>query len=208
MANSLFKKEVIIRENSTITVKDAITWTKNWLNKFQDKDTNKDSNGNYINYFFADTFDSRTGNLYRVFTDASKKKFNMKNTVFELLITSNFIPSSNISNNIDLGKDEDFLITRSGVRNVMDNALDNFVSTAAIVNEADVIKDDKIKLSNIPSGGIIGGTCNIKINDNGVFDEVSCTVDSNILTIEPNIKGEYDGKVCIVSYLVSKNGRA
>jgi len=64
----LYKKEVVIRPTSTVTVQAAIDWTKDWLNNtFQDTDSNKNEDGSYIDYFFGDVFDARTGNIIRVF---------------------------------------------------------------------------------------------------------------------------------------------
>ncbi len=82
----LYKKEVVIRPTSTITVQGAKDWTKDWLrDTFQDASENKDSNDNYIDYFFADIFDARTGNIYRVFSDACTDKYEMTVLEFEIL---------------------------------------------------------------------------------------------------------------------------
>ena len=82
----LYKKEVLIRLVSTISVDGAKNWTKNWLNdRFQDDSDNKDSNDKYIDYFFADVFDSRTGNIYRVFSDACEDKYDMSVLEFDIL---------------------------------------------------------------------------------------------------------------------------
>jgi len=71
MAGALWKKEVVIRQNSTIGIAAAQNWTKNWLASFQDDPSNIDGNGDYIDHFFGDLFDARTGNLYRIFSDAA-----------------------------------------------------------------------------------------------------------------------------------------
>ena len=87
----LYKKEVIIRPTSNVTIQGAIDFTKGWLNDtFQNKADNKDANGDYIDYFFGDIFDARSGNIYRVFSNACADKYNMTDLVFDVLITSKF----------------------------------------------------------------------------------------------------------------------
>jgi len=82
----LYKKEVVVRPTSTITVQGAKDFAKNWLNDhFQNADDNKDSNDNYIDYFFADVFDARDGNIYRVFSDACASKYEMTELEFVIL---------------------------------------------------------------------------------------------------------------------------
>jgi len=82
----LYKKEVLIRTISTITVEGAKNWAKNWINDhFQDADKNKDDNGKYIDYFFADIFDARDKNLYRVFSDACEDKYDMGVLEFDVI---------------------------------------------------------------------------------------------------------------------------
>jgi len=83
----LYKKEVLIRPVSTITVQGAKDFAKNWLrDTFQDVDTNKDADGNYIDFFFADIFDARDGNIYRVYSEACDKKYDMGGSLeFEIL---------------------------------------------------------------------------------------------------------------------------
>ncbi len=82
----LYKKEVLIRPNSTITQEGAIDWTKNWLdNTFQEVDENKNDDGSYKDYFFADIFDSRTSEILRVYTDACKAKYDMDVTQFGII---------------------------------------------------------------------------------------------------------------------------
>ena len=94
---SLYKKEVLVRPSSTISVQGAIDWTHNWLDTtFQEVSSNKDTNGDYIDYFFADIFDARTGNIYRVFTNACKSYYSMTEVDFELLNTSNFAKATDV----------------------------------------------------------------------------------------------------------------
>lgn len=87
----LYKKEILIRPTSDITVQGAKDFAKNWLNNtFQEKASNKDENGNYIDYFFGDVFDARTGNIYRVFSDACADKYDMDTLNFDILNVSEF----------------------------------------------------------------------------------------------------------------------
>jgi len=82
----LYKKEVLIRPVSTITVQGAKDFATNWMrDTFQEVDSNKDADGNYIDYFFADVFDARTGNIYRVFSEACKDKYSMGTLEFDIL---------------------------------------------------------------------------------------------------------------------------
>ena len=243
MAGALWKKEVVIRQTSTIGIVAAQDWTKNWLASFQDDPANIDGNGDYIDHFFGDLFDARTGNLYRVFSDAAGVKYSMPEVIFDVLITSRFVPWASVSNNPDLNvdpdmistrgsirtsitqrlatfltsirqifipldsisndpdlaTDEDFLITRGGLSDV----LDDFVASASIVNDAGLISGNTMTLSNTPAGGIIGGKCNIKVGATNVYDEVECAVNGTTLTVQPDVSGEYDGEVCLVSYLIN-----
>lgn len=77
---ALKKLDVMIRQNSTISQDDAIKWTKNWLNFRQEDSSNKDDNGNYINDYFADLFDSRDNSLWKVFSDKAAEERNIQNT--------------------------------------------------------------------------------------------------------------------------------
>jgi hypothetical protein len=86
----LYKKEVVVRPTSTMSVQGAKDWTKNWLSSFQDATTNKDANGVYIDYFFADIFFAGTGNIYRVFSEPCKTKYEMSVVDFEILDVSKF----------------------------------------------------------------------------------------------------------------------
>jgi len=85
----LYKKEVLIREVSTVSVPAAMTWTINWItNTFQNKASNIDGNGDYIDFYFADIFDSRDGNIYRVYTEACKPQYSMTNIEYTILDNS------------------------------------------------------------------------------------------------------------------------
>jgi len=93
----LFNNQVIIRPTSTITVEAAQKWTQNWLNtNYQEVVSNKDTNGNYVNFYMADIFDGRSGNLYKVFSDACAKEYDMKQLTFTLLDTKQFASSKEV----------------------------------------------------------------------------------------------------------------
>ena len=96
--SGLYKKEVLVRPTSTITVQGAKDFTKDWLNDtFQNKASNKDEDGNYIDYYFGDVFDARTGNIYRIFSDACADKYDMTVLNFDILITSEFAKETELT---------------------------------------------------------------------------------------------------------------
>jgi len=198
MAGALWKKEVVIRQNSSIGIVAAQNWTKNWLASFQDEPDNIDGNGEYIDHFFGDLFDARTGNLYRIFSDAAGIKYSMTDVIFDVLITSKFVPWVKVSDNPDLAVDSDFLITRGGVADVVAD----FIKEAKVVNDAGIIVGNNLTLAHSPVGGLIGGKCNIKFAS-GVLEEVDCTVSGNVATVVPDTSGEYNGQICMVSYLIN-----
>ena len=80
---ALYKKEVLVRPNSSADFETAMNWTKNWLqNTFQDAETNKDENGEYIDYFFADVFfayghSTNSGQTWRIFSAPCEQKYGM-----------------------------------------------------------------------------------------------------------------------------------
>ena len=73
----LFKKEIVIRPNSPMTYAEAMVGARSVVNNFQNKAVNKKENGSFIDFFFADMFDARNGNLYRVFSDACATEYSM-----------------------------------------------------------------------------------------------------------------------------------
>lgn len=108
----LYKKEVVVRPTSTVTLQGAIDFTKGWLNDtFQNKAENKDAEGNYIDYFFGDIFDARNGNIYRVFSDACSVKYGMNELVFDVLITSEFATATALeTTNTAVGEHTDRIV--------------------------------------------------------------------------------------------------
>lgn len=74
---ALYKKEVVVRPNSTATTEQAISVTRNFVNGFQNATSNDDGSGGYIDLFFADLFDARNGNVLRVFSDACEAEYSM-----------------------------------------------------------------------------------------------------------------------------------
>ena len=79
---ALYKKEVLVRPNSTASFETAMNFAQDWMmNNFQDKPENKDENGNYIDYFFADVFFAPGhplgGQTWRIFTPPCGSKYSM-----------------------------------------------------------------------------------------------------------------------------------
>ncbi len=80
---ALYKKDILVRPNSTANFETAMLASLNWLNTtFQDKPENKDANGNYIDYFFADVFFSyghstNSGQLWRIYTPACQSMYGL-----------------------------------------------------------------------------------------------------------------------------------
>ena len=80
---ALYKKEVLVRPNSTADFTTAMNFALNWLdNTFQVPATNKDAQGNYIDYFFADVFfanghATNSGQLWRIFSTPCQQKYSM-----------------------------------------------------------------------------------------------------------------------------------
>ncbi len=79
---ALYKKEVLVRPNSTASFETAMNFAQNWMmNTFQDKPENKDEDGNYIDYFFADVFFAPGhplgGQTWRIFTPPCGNKYSM-----------------------------------------------------------------------------------------------------------------------------------
>lgn len=73
---ALYKKEIVVRPTSTATYDQAITATRNFVNGFQNDPANKNGTA-FIDFFFGDCFDSRNGNIYRVFSDACATEYSM-----------------------------------------------------------------------------------------------------------------------------------
>jgi len=77
---SLYRLDVIVRGNSTITQDGAVKWTKDWVNRRQESDKNKDDNGNYVRQFYADLFDSRISKAWKIFSDVAADTRKIENT--------------------------------------------------------------------------------------------------------------------------------
>lgn len=78
----LYKKEVLVRPNSTADFETAMNFAQNWMmSNFQDDPENKDADGNYIDYFFADVFFAPGhplgGQTWRIFTPPCADKYSM-----------------------------------------------------------------------------------------------------------------------------------
>jgi len=81
---ALYKKEVLVRPNSTADFEAAMNWTLDWLtNTFQEKPENKDPDGSYKNYFFADVFfayghATNSGQVWRIYTNPCAQKYGLQ----------------------------------------------------------------------------------------------------------------------------------
>lgn len=76
----LYRLDVLVRGNSTISQDGAVDFTKNWVNDRQEADSNKDENGNYIKEFYADLYDSRTNKAWKVFSDVATESKKINNS--------------------------------------------------------------------------------------------------------------------------------
>jgi len=80
---ALFKKEVLVRPTSSANFETAMQFSINWLmGTFQDVADNKDTNGKFIDYFFADVFfanghATNSGELWRIFSTPCEQKYTM-----------------------------------------------------------------------------------------------------------------------------------
>jgi len=80
---ALFKKEVLVRPNSSANFTQAMEFSINWLtDTFQEKADNKDEDNNYIDYFFADVFfanghATNSGQLWRIYSTPCGSKYTM-----------------------------------------------------------------------------------------------------------------------------------
>lgn len=75
---ALYKKEILIKPSSILTHDEAIQITRDYVNSFQNDPANT-VNGNFVDYFFGDVFDSRTGSIHRVFSDACTTFYELPN---------------------------------------------------------------------------------------------------------------------------------
>lgn len=180
----LYKKEVLIREVSSISVQGAKTWTINWItNTFQEATRNTtiqyDEAGDpiypdqygYIDYYFADVFDSRDGNIYRVFSTACAAKYDMTNLEYAIL------DNSKIALKVELPK---------------------------IVNETLTISGNTAQLTHAPlDGTIIGDEVRVVVQETATqisYLSVDYTLNGKTLTILGDVSNEFSGKQVKVSY--------
>jgi len=76
----LKKYEVMVRQNSDKTMDYLITKYKRVMNKFQEREKNKDKKGKYIFIWYAEIFDSRTNKTYKVFCDYATNLYKIDNS--------------------------------------------------------------------------------------------------------------------------------
>lgn len=69
---SLYRLDVVISSNSTVSQDYAVEWTKNWVNERQRVSIFKE--------FYADLYDSRTNMAWKVFSDVAMRKRGITNS--------------------------------------------------------------------------------------------------------------------------------
>jgi hypothetical protein len=195
---ALYIKQVLIRQNSSITFEGAKAWTIDWITRvFQNKDENKDENGNFIDYFAADVFDSRTGDIARVFTDAAKSYYHMSTQEFLLLSPRNYVKIDEIVpdiNSIDLSNPAER-------KAAIEDSIFARIGKVQIVEETHTVENDKITTEHIILGKVSQGVVYVDLGG-GVVDEVPVSVTpSTTVTLAVDNPGEYDGKQATVYYL-------
>ena len=76
---SLKKFEVMVRQNSDKTIDYLIIKYKRIMNDFQERPTNKNEDGSYRLIWYAEIFDSRTNDIYKVFCSYATMLFEIEN---------------------------------------------------------------------------------------------------------------------------------
>lgn len=74
---ALLKKEIIIKTTSIMTLSQVKVACRGIVNSFQTAITNKKTDGTFIDYFFADIYDARDGNVYRIFSDSCESMYSL-----------------------------------------------------------------------------------------------------------------------------------
>ena len=81
---ALLKKiEYVIKDSSTAQISTQIASVTAQLNNTQNLSANKDG-GEFKTYYFGALFDPRAKKNYIIFSDATKSKFDMKQSSYEL----------------------------------------------------------------------------------------------------------------------------
>ena len=80
MPSPLYRLDVIVSRNSTISTDGAISWSKKWVNNRQNADDNKDKNGKYLKDYYADLFDSRDNSSWKIFSDVAAENYTINNS--------------------------------------------------------------------------------------------------------------------------------
>jgi len=169
----LYKKEVLIREVSGVSVQGAKDWTKNWLNTtFQEVASNKDQSGNNIDYFFADIFDARDGNIYRVYTNACISKYSMTNTEYTII-------------------DNDILAKKSDLPKVVNDNIVIYGNTATLSH----VPIDGLLIGDEARIVIVETQSEVS------YLSVDFSIAGNIITVTGDVLGEFSGMRVKVSYL-------
>lgn len=77
---ALLKKEIIVKTTSTMTLSQIKVACRGIVNSFQTANINKKTEGTFIDYFFADIYDARDGNTYRIFSDSCESMYSLIKT--------------------------------------------------------------------------------------------------------------------------------
>jgi len=196
MAEMLTKKEFVINPTSTASVADELTDAFVVLNSLQD--AAQDWMGGYVEYFCADMYDSRTGIIYRMYSDAARDHFSMGGSVFVILNPPNLLKLSDTEDNPDLDVAPGKLISRGGLSGVFDEVL----TTSRLVRNKRTIHNNRITISYYPSGSIVGKVARVYVGKN-TYDEVTVTQSGKTIILHPKVSHEYDGLKAEVTYLTN-----
>ena len=133
----LYRLDVIVRGNSTITQDDAIRWTKNWVNKRQEK--NKEVE------YYADLYDSRSNRSWKVFSDTAIKNRAIENSyvcengeiIKGVIFTSPFLIGE--SNEVIVDSEDGIKHIEADVKDakIFANVEDSLVAEVRIENQTD-----------------------------------------------------------------------
>jgi len=125
---ALVKEDWVIRKTSTVSIPDALAYVRSKMDDKQE-DSATDSNGNYIDYFFADLFDSRTNYLYRIYSTAAANSdvvidgdADNGDAYFDVVNVDNVIAEID-SRDIYLRKSEADFPTRTEVEELIDDKI-------------------------------------------------------------------------------------
>ena len=141
---TLYKKNVLIRQKSSITLKSAIDWTIEWINTSQEADDNKKEDGNYIAYYYAELFDSRTTKLLYVFSDKAAEHYQLSSQWLTVLDMTQTVQMNSVATQpLDILDNPNKIPTW----NVVNQAVGDMLRTMKVITDAGIIDNGKMKLS-------------------------------------------------------------